>query len=224
MGAAVLVTLMDMHVARFEYVLFGLLLGAAGGWALVKKAPEDAPVSTLALLNGAGGLASLLVALAQFYAHPEGQGWLGGLALWITATGGAIAFAGSLVVWARMTGRLDVTGLSLFRKWRYIYLALSAVIIVAGLLFAADTVAPEAQRYFVVFTLMAFVLGLALVVPDTSLQLPLSLCLLNAWSGAAAAASGLIFQNPLLIVAGALAGVGSLALRNAMLRTAAPNP
>jgi NAD(P) transhydrogenase subunit beta len=214
MAAAVLVTLMDIHVARFDYILFGLLAGTAGGLWLVKNTDSALPLPAVALLNGAGGLAALLVAFAQFYAHPEGQGFAGGLAMCATAVAGMVAFAGSLTVWAGMTERLVSDKFMVVRKWRYVYLILSVLILLAGILFASDPVAPEAYRYFFIFTLLALALGAALALPDSHKNFPAAISLFNTYSGAAACAAGFILQNPLMIIAGALTGAGSIALRN----------
>lgn len=216
MAAAVLVTLMDMHVARFDYILFGLLAGTAGGLWLVKNTDPTSPLPALALLNGGAGLAALLVAFAQFYAHPEGQGFAGGLAMCATAVAGTVAFAGSLTVWAGMTKRLIPDKLLVVRKWRYVYLAFSLLILLAGILFASDPVAPEAYRYFFIFTLLALALGVALALPDSHKNFPAAVSLFNSYSGVAACAAGFILQNPLMIVAGALVGAGGITLRNQM--------
>ena len=216
MAAAVLVTAMDMHVARFDYILIGLLAGVAGGYWLVKKNPDASPLSTLVLLNGAGGLASLLVAFAQFYAHPEGQGFVGGLAMWLTAVAGSVALAGSLTVRAAMTEGFAPDKFMVVRKCRYVYLVLSSVLVLTGILFAADTVAPEAYRYFFIFTLLALALGVSLALPDSHLNVPSAITLFNSYAGAAACAAGIFLQNPLMVTAGALVCAGGIRLRNQM--------
>lgn len=212
MGAAIIVTLMDTHVERYDLILIGIAVGTAIGlWLAFKTAMTGMP-QMVGLLNGFGGLASLFVAWGEFHAHPEGQGFFGGIVLWLTAIIGSVTFSGSLIAWAKLeekfisgkpityTGQQIVTG------------AVVLGMVAAGVLFSMDTVAPEAYRYFAVFAVLALVLGVTLVIPIGGADMPVVICLLNSYSGMAACASGFIVQNNLLIVAGALVGASGIIL------------
>ena len=92
MAAAILVTLLDRHVARLDYILLGLLAGTTVGVALIRKMPQEVSFASIALLNAFGAAALWLVTYAQFHARPAGQGFTGGLALCVSAVGGMVAF------------------------------------------------------------------------------------------------------------------------------------
>lgn len=209
MVSAVAVTLMDAHIGRFEYILIGLVAGALIGVRLARRARMTSVVPTVALLNGFGGLASLLVAWAEFHAHPAGQGWAGGILLWLAATSGGVAFSGSTAAWAKLEEKISGPP---FAAQRHIFGAVAFGMLAAGALFATDTVAPEAYRYFAVFAILALILGAMWVVSFEKTDLPVAVSLLNAFSGIAACALGFVLQNTLLVAAGALVGGGAVAL------------
>ncbi len=220
MAVAILVTLLDRHVARLDYILLGLLAGTTVGVALIRKMPQEVSFASIALLNAFGAAALWLVTYAQFHARPAGQGFTGGLALCVSAVGGMVAFSGALTAWAFLTGRIKTGQFSKFKKLRLLYLGCFAVITLAGLVFAWDVVAPEAARYFALFTLAGTVLGVALVLPDNLSRLPATVVLLHSYSAAAACAAGFFLQNALMVVAGALVCSGCVALRQNMNQSA----
>jgi NAD(P) transhydrogenase subunit beta len=211
-AAAVVVTLMDLHIERYEYVLIGMVVGAAIGLRLGKKTPESKIPQITSLLNGFGGLASFLVAWAEFHAHPAGQGFTGGLVLWLAAVFGALTFSGSLLAWARLEEKLLSNKSITYSGQQVVSSAILLGILVSGLLFAVDTVAPEAYRSFAIFAVLALLLGIALVVHISHDEMPVMICLLNSYSGIAVCACGFILQNTLLIAAGALVGSSGIAL------------
>jgi NAD(P) transhydrogenase subunit beta len=212
MVAAILVTFMDMHVERYDFILMGGLVGTAVGLWLAYKTPMTGMPQMVGLLNGFGGLASLLVAWAEFHAHPQGQGFSGGLVLWLTAIIGAVTFSGSLVAWAKLEEKF-ISGKPIqYNGQQFVTGAVILGMLGGGLFFALDTVAPEAYRYFAIFCVLAFVLGILLVIPIGGADMPVVICLLNSYSGMAACASGFIVQNNLLIVAGALVGASGIIL------------
>ena len=218
MVAAVIVTLMDIGIERFDYILGGLALGAAIGWRLVQQISAQKNPQILALLNSFGGLASLLVAWATFHAHPEGQGFFGGLALWATVVFGAFSFSGSLLVWARLAEKLFSGKAFMYSGQQLVATAIFIAILISGILFSVDMVAPGAYRCFAIFAVLALLLGMAMVIHVSSAELPVMICLLNSYTGIAVCCSGFMLQNPLLVTAGALVGASGIALTRSMCR------
>jgi len=210
--AAVIVTLMDARVERFEYVAGGLALGAAAGWYAVSRSPLSGLPRLTGLLNGFGGLAGWLVAWAEFHAHPAGQGLFGGIALWLTAVLGCLSFAGSLTAWAR-TQEGNIGGNPVrYAGQHHVARAVLLAVLLTGVLFALDTVAPAAYRYFALFSLLSLLMGVLFVLPASGAGLPATICTLNACTGFAACAAGFVYQNMLLVAAGALTGAGGIRL------------
>ncbi|MCB0527082.1 MAG: NAD(P)(+) transhydrogenase (Re/Si-specific) subunit beta [Saprospiraceae bacterium] len=212
MGAAIIVTLMDTHVERYEFILMGMVVGTLIGLLFAFRTPMTGMPQMVGLLNGFGGTASLLVAWAEFHAHPAGQGIFGGIVLWLTAIIGSVTFSGSLIAWAKLEEKFISGKPVMYTGQQFVTGAVLVGILGAGIMFALDTVAPEAYRYFALFSVLALILGVLLVIPIGGADMPVVICLLNSYSGMAACASGFIVQNNLLIVAGALVGASGIIL------------
>lgn len=212
MAAAVIVTLMDARVERYEYILTGLVAGTAAGLYAVSRAPLSGLPRLTGLFNGFGGLASGLVAWSEFHAHPAGQGLFGGLLLWLCAVLGYLAFSGSAIAWAR-TQAWHMGGDPVRFSWlHYLAKAVLLLVVVTGIMFLRDTVAPGAYRYFALFSLLALLLGALIVLPLDSAGIPAANYMLNGYAGLAACSAGFIFQNMLLVGAGALVAASSFRL------------
>ncbi len=157
---------------------------------------------------------------AEFYAHPEGQGFGGGMMLWLTAVSGAVAFSGSLTVWAKLRKKWLQTEPLPSPGPRRLNILLPAVMLASGLLFSIDPVSPQAWLYFIVYTIVAVVLGVRLIMPFREADMLILLALLNGYSGVAACASGFVVRNNLLVIAGALAGAAGISLALQMCKAA----
>lgn len=213
--SAVVVTLMDAHIGRFEYILIGLVAGTLVGLQLARRTSMTGILPAVALLNGFGGLAGFLVAWAEFHAHPAGQGWLGGALLWLAAVSGSVAFSGSMTMWGKMEQKISGKPVG----WqRHISRVLVFGVTASGVLFALDTVAPEAYRYFALFAVLALILGAVWAVPFDKSDFSAAVSILNACSGLSACASGFVFQNTLLVATGALVCGGGIALARSILK------
>lgn len=221
MVSAVAVTLMDARIGRFEYILIGLVAGALFGLRFARQTPLTDNLPAVALLNGFGGLASLLVAWAEFHAHPAGQGWLGGILLWLATISGGAAFSGSITIWGRMQGKISG---KLFGWQRYVALAVIFGIAASGFLFSMDTVAPNAYRYFALFAVLSLIFGAIWAVPFEKTDFPVAVSMHNACAGLAACALGFVFQNTLLVAAGALVCGSGVSLAITMLKSASRPP
>lgn len=219
MLAAVVVTAMDMHIGRFDFILVGLVAGTVAGLRLVQKTAADSVAQTLSLFTGFGGLASILVALAEYYAHPEGTGFSGGWMLWLTVVFGALAFSGALMVWAKRQKKWVLPKSVPDAGLKRMNLLLSGAILVFGLLFSIDPVSPQAWFFFLAFLLLAIFLGVRLAGAVRETDPFILLALLNGYAGMAACASGFVVRNNLLVIAGALAAAAAISLALQMCRT-----
>ncbi len=211
MTAAVVATLMFPEVVRYTYIAGGLAVGALIGALFAYRTPMTGMPQMVGLLNGFGGAASLLVAWAEFVAQPE-QPIYQGVIIWLTVLIGTVTLSGSLVAWAKLEERFIPTKPVLYPGQRIVSVAILAAILAGGIWFALDTVAPTAAQVLLGVTLLAFALGILLVIPIGGADMPVVISLLNSYSGMAACASGFIIQNNLLIVAGALVGASGIIL------------
>ncbi|MCA0381257.1 MAG: NAD(P)(+) transhydrogenase (Re/Si-specific) subunit beta [Bacteroidetes bacterium] len=212
MLSAIIVTLMDAQVQRYDFILIGLLAGSVVGLILAYRTPMTGMPQMVGLLNGFGGLASFLVAWAEFHAHKHHLTAGSAAIIWVAAIIGAVTFTGSLIAWAKLEEKF-ISGKPITYKGQQIVTTIVVLgMLVSGALFAMQVQSENGYLYFAAFTFFSMVLGVLLTIPIGGADMPVVICLLNSYSGMAACASGFIIQNNLLIVAGALVGASGIIL------------
>ncbi|HID76187.1 MAG TPA: NAD(P)(+) transhydrogenase (Re/Si-specific) subunit beta [Planctomycetaceae bacterium] len=212
---AVVATLVHQEVVSYQLILVGIVIGAAAGTLLALKIQMTAMPQMVALLNGFGGGASVLVAGAELVRRSP-PAW-SNQAVAVTASGliGAVTFWGSLVAF----GKLQELGFFRrpleypFRQPGNALLALAAVALAAW-----GAAAPQSPALYLALVLVASILGLTLVNPIGGADMPVVIALLNSYSGLAAAATGFVLGNTVLIISGALVGASGLILTSIMCR------
>ena len=215
MLVAVLATLVDGRVLSFEMILVGLALGAGAGTVLALKIQMTAMPQLVALFNGLGGVGSALVAGAALIEATVSPG--AGVPLQFSvATGasgliGAVTFWGSLVAFFKLAE--IVKGSLAFPGLRLLNIALAAGCLAACAWVALDPARPDAYWTLVA---LASLLGLLLVSPIGGGDMPVVIAFLNSCSGLAAAATGFVLDNTILIIAGSLVGASGLILTQIM--------
>ncbi len=206
---AVVATLLDTGVVNYPMILGAIALGSVIGFIAAKKVEMTQMPQMVGLLNGLGGAASALVAIAEFYRLLlEGS-----VPIPATVTAilgsliGGITFTGSFVAFAKLQGLIGGKPMSLpGQKLINIFLL--------GL-FLAGSVAlliSPSSNIFLVITGISLILGLFLVLPIGGGDMPVVISLLNSLSGLAASAAGFVVMNNILIVAGALVGASGIIL------------
>ena len=210
---AVVVTLLNVN--RFELIVVGLIVGSAIGAFLAARIQMTAMPQLVALFNGFGGGASVLVAGSEVLkmsgaASPATADVL--VATAVSGLIGAVTFWGSLVAFGKLQE------LELFQKpWNYsggqIVNALLAVIL---LFLSAWMVSGGQVGVYVLLVIVASVLGVLLVNPIGGADMPVVIALLNSYSGLAAAATGFVIDNNVLIIAGSLVGASGIILTRIM--------
>ena len=206
MVLAVLATLLVLPTRNdLGILLFGLLAALVGVlWA--NKVQITKLAQMIALLNGFGGLSSVLVALAQLIG---GKSYSFDLALGITA--GGIAFSGSMVAYAKFQA-LNVLPDYFAKLCRFItVLSLAAIIF-----FWALSAFSQQTNTLLMLALASFVFGFGLTFGVGGADMPIVISLLNACSGFAASAIGFSFSNIVLIITGAIVGTSGLVLSHKM--------
>lgn len=212
MLSAIIVTLMDAQVQRYDFILIGLLAGSVVGLILAYRTPMTGMPQMVGLLNGFGGLASFFVAWAEFHAHKHHLTTGSAAIIWVAAIIGAVTFTGSLIAWAKLEEKF-ISGKPITYKGQQIVTTIVVLgMLVSGALFAMQAQSENGYLYFAAFTFFSMVLGVLLTIPIGGADMPVVICLLNSYSGMAACASGFIIQNNLLIVAGALVGASGIIL------------
>ncbi len=212
MLVAIVATLVHQDVISYGLIILGLAIGAGIGAGLALKIKMTNMPQMVALLNGFGGGASVLVAGAELVksAPPSGSD----VAIATVASGliGAVTFWGSLVAFAKLQ---EIQAFK--RPFRYpaqqiINVALAVVVLALA---ALGALVPSPWIYLLL-VLFASVLGLTLVNPIGGADMPVVIALLNSYSGLAACATGFVLGNTVLIIAGSLVGASGLILTSVM--------
>ena len=211
---AVVVTLFDREIAGFWLIAFGLIVGGAIGAVLAVKIQMTAMPQLVALFNGFGGGASVLVAGAVL-AATEKSAMFGEMLTATAASGliGAVTFSGSLVAFAKLQ-ELDFVKDIRFSGQQMCNLGLSVVAVGLALLMVNQI--GGVSVWFWLMVLVSLGLGFLLVVSIGGADMPVVIALLNSYSGLAAAATGFVLSNTVLIIAGSLVGASGLILTRIM--------
>ena len=209
---AVVVTLTDNAIIGFEWIIGGLVLGTAVGALLAMRVRMTAMPELVALFNGFGGGASVLVAAASYLEASD----LGTETTRLSAAAalasliGAVTFIGSLIAFGKLREALGWSG---FPGMRAVSVAVVAAAAAFGVLMAVDA---DNALWLWLLVAAGAVLGLLVVVPIGGADMPVVIALLNSLSGMAAVAAGFVLDNSLLIIAGSLVGASGLILTRIM--------
>lgn len=215
MFIAIVATLMDKNIISFEYILLGAVLGSAAGAIFALKVKMTAMPQMVALFNGFGGAASVLVAGAVLSESIIKGGDPGTQFLVATAASGligAVTFWGSLVAFGKLQGIITESPV------RYKGEQVVKVLLLLGALYAAYRTTQgqgDVQWYWMAGG-VGSVLGILLTIPIGGADMPIVIALLNAYSGMAAAATGFVLNNSVLIISGALVGASGVFLTKIM--------
>jgi NAD(P) transhydrogenase subunit beta len=202
----------------YTWIIVGLIVGTAIGAIVARRVQMTEMPEMVALLNGSGGLASMLVGWAE-YVRVEGVVPFSAVAIALTVLVGGVAASGSVVAFAKLSGRIDGKPF-LFRGQKTLNAAILALALVAAIVIAVDAGlaggVSGAAVAFGLLLILALVLGVLAVIPIGGADMPIVVSLLNSYSGVAAAMAGFVIDNNVLVVAGSLVGASGLILTNIM--------
>jgi H+-translocating NAD(P) transhydrogenase subunit beta len=202
----------------YTWIVVGLVIGGAIGAVAARRVQMTGMPEMVALLNGSGGLASMLVGWAEYVRVGEVVTF-SSVAIVLTVLIGGLAASGSVLAFGKLSGRLDGKPF-LFRGQKVLNAALLGLALLAGAWVVADTVVAGgvsgAAVAFAIVLLVALALGVMAVLPIGGADMPIVVSLLNSYSGVAAAAAGFVIDNNVLVVAGSLVGASGLILTNIM--------
>jgi len=207
---AVAVTLLDQGIVDFRWIALGIAIGAVAGVLGARLVAMTAMPEMVALFNGFGGLASLLVGWAVLYETEHATFTLVTVALSILI--GGVTFTGSVVAWGKLSETFNSRPLQ-FSGQQFVN-----ALVVLAILGVATGFCLDPERVDLLYALIAlsFVFGVMAVIPIGGGDMPVVISLLNSYSGLAACAAGFAVNNILLIVAGALVGASGIILTQIM--------
>jgi len=199
-------------------VIIGIVTGGAIGAYLAKTVEMTKMPELVAAMHSLIGLAAVCIAVAAvsepwaFNIAKQGQALPIGnrFELFIGTFVGAITFSGSVIAFGKLSGkykfRLFQGAPVSFKGQHMLNLVLALVMVGLGLAFCfADAVEP-AWTPFIVMTVIAFALGVLIIIPIGGADMPVVVSMLNSYSGWAAAGIGFSLNNSMLIIAGSLVG------------------
>ena len=210
---AIVITLFDHRVITFEYIIIGLIIGSIIGWLFAVKVPMTGMPQMVGLLNGFGGGASTLVALAEYYKilnpiHGEEFQVSTLITIALSLLIGGVTFTGSMIAFGKLQGW--VTGKVVKYPGQN---AINVILILAVIVGSVYIVMNPANSEMVLaITFISLVLGVLLVLPIGGADMPVAISLLNSYSGLAGSTTGFVLSNNMLIIAGALVGASGIIL------------
>ncbi len=209
---AIVVTLLSKGMVEFHWIAIAVAAGTVVGALASRLVAMTAMPEMVALFNGSGGIASLLVGWSALFGHTQASTFTASTASLSVMIGG-VTFSGSLIAWGKLAEVLP-SGAKLFAGQRFVNGGLLVALIVCGVLFVLHP-QPDSP-YFIAVLVIAFVLGAMAVFPIGGADMPVVISLLNSYSGLAACAAGFAINNNVLIVSGSLVGAAGIILTNIM--------
>ena len=209
---AIVMTLLDRGILDFRWVAIGLAAGSIVGLFAARLVAMTAMPEMVALFNGFGGIASLLVGWSVYHRSPE-IAILQIITIFLSVLIGGVTFTGSLIAFGKLNGIIGSKPV-LYRGQHIVNTLVLGAIVVLGVLFGINPAG--SYLLFLIIVAIALVFGVLFVIPIGGADMPVVISLLNSFSGLAACAAGFVIENNLLIVAGALVGASGIILTNIM--------
>jgi NAD(P) transhydrogenase subunit beta len=212
---AVVVALLEVQQsgqASYWFIVVGLIIGSAIGAVLAVRIQMTAMPQMVALFNGFGGLASVFVAGGSMMSTTTGQSADALLATGLSGLIGAVTFSGSFVAFGKLQE------LKFFKKPIQVpgHHLINAGITLLSLAMIIYMTNPAHKWVYIPIVLLSLALGFFLTNPIGGADMPVVIALLNSYSGLAAAATGFVIDNNVLIISGSLVGASGIILTNLM--------
>jgi NAD(P) transhydrogenase subunit beta len=223
MVIALIATILGIVEQHYEYLIVALLIGGSIGLIAARRVQMTQMPELVAILHSLVGLAAVAVGFANFM-DPGRLSHYAGVDLTIhdieTYIGiliGAVTFSGSVIAFGKLSGRMSGSPLTLpGRHW--FNLALLIATFWFGYQFVVQSAAGGGMEPLIIMTAIALVFGIHMVMAIGGADMPVVVSMLNSYSGWAAAATGFMLGNDLLIVTGALVGSSGAILSYIMCR------
>jgi NAD(P) transhydrogenase subunit beta len=226
---AIVATLFDQKIVNYELIIIGLIIGSIVGAIFALKVEMTAMPQMVALLNGFGGGASLLVAAADYYKEAPSEVYIA-VSIFLSVLVGGVTFTGSLVAFGKLQG--IVTEKAVVYKFQHpINLLLLILTIFGGIILSMDQSNASqimssiglgnlvGENLLILISILSLIIGVLIVIPIGGADMPVVISLLNSYSGIAAAMTGFVLGNAVLIITGSLVGASGIILTNIMCKS-----
>ena len=213
---AIVVTLLDQGILSYGVIAAGLLIGSALGLWMARSVKMTAMPQMVALLNGLGGGASLLVGMGEFLISELQGRQLAidtSVTIQLSILIGAVTLSGSLIAFGKLQELLS--GRPIVFPGIKVVNALLLLAIIGLSIYQVSTADSLLWPFYLVCAL-SLLLGVLVVLPIGGADMPVVISLLNSYSGIAAAMTGFVIRNDVLIISGALVGSSGIILSQIM--------
>jgi len=205
---AVVGTLINHEIVRYEWIIVGLAVGSAIGAVMAIFVPMTAMPQRIAISHMFGALAATLVGISEYSLTWTTLGSAKMAALGFEVMFGSLTITGSLMAFGKLQGLVPGKPIT-YRLQNAINIGLFALTV--GL-FLYLVVVPQRTEAFAVMAALALLIGVLMVLPIGGADMPVVISLLNSYAGLASAATGFAIGNNVLIIAGALDGASGFML------------
>ena len=221
MAIAIATTVVNPDIVSYGWIAAALAIGGIIGTVVARRIEMTAMPQLIAGFHSLVGMAAVLVASAALN-HPSAYGIVDAAGLIrfpsriemsLGVIVGAITFSGSIVAFAKLQGLMSGDPVMLPGR-HVINIVLALAIVVLMVMFVGN---PDPNLFWV-FTALAFVIGVLLIIPIGGADMPVVISMLNSYSGWAAAGIGFTLENSALIVTGALVGSSGAILSYVMVK------
>lgn len=234
MFLAIAVTMLSPDIVNYQIIAVAIAIGALVGIIMAKKVAMTTMPEMVALFNGFGGIASALVAFAEYYeqtnplretitstaenivAAAPAVGLQDNIVVYVTlllsVLVGMVTFSGSLIAFGKLA-EVMTTKPILFPLQQVLNLAFFIGAIVLAVFLHEDL---TNESYFWTIAAIALILGVTLTIPIGGADMPVVVSLLNSYSGIAVSMTGFVLGNNALVIVGSLVGASGIILTNIM--------
>ncbi|MBK5098005.1 MAG: NAD(P)(+) transhydrogenase (Re/Si-specific) subunit beta [Gemmatimonadetes bacterium] len=225
---AVVATLVGEQIMTWQWIVGGVLIGTVIGGFMARFVKMTAMPQMVGLFNGLGGLASGLVAAAEYLRYSMGVAGTsdvpldGSISIMLGTLIGAVTFSGSFVAFGKLQGIVTEKAVK-YPGQQFLnaalFLGILATMAYLTLMTPEAIAASDTGTVNIVYYALwgaAMLLGVLLVIPIGGADMPVVVSLLNSYSGLAASAAGFVLNNNVLIISGALVGASGLILTRIM--------
>ena len=209
---AIVTTLLANSNISIELIAIGIIIGAIIGAFFAIRVEMTQMPQMVAIFNGFGGIASALIAAAEFLNPGDILSTFNLATISLSVFVGTLTFTGSFIAFGKLQG--FVSGQPIVFPGQQFINALIGISILGLAVYI--TTAPDQINIFYILIALSALIGIALTIPIGGADMPVVISLLNSYSGIAASSTGFVLNNNALIISGALVGASGLILTNIM--------
>jgi NAD(P) transhydrogenase subunit beta len=209
MLVAIVAALLGQGIVQYEYIIGGMLVGGAIGAIAARSVAMTAMPEMVALFNGFGGAASLLVGWSAL--EPDG-GAFNLTTIMLSILIGGVTLTGSLIAYGKLSETISGAAMT-FGGQKIVNSLIVIGVLISAFMFINN---PSDPNWLYAVIGLSLLFGIMAVIPIGGADMPVVISLLNSYSGLAACAAGFAVDNNALIVAGSLVGASGIILTQIM--------